>query len=260
MARMEIRVTSLLEGARQAEGTVVIIDVYRAFTTAAVAFLRKAEKIALVAEVDEAFALRDQWEGALCMGEVDGKRPEGFEFGNSPFELTRADVAGKTLIQSTRAGSTGIVAAEKAERIYAASFVVAEATAQAVKRNHPEIVTLVAMGREGVVRTDEDEQCALYIRNLLQARWPDREAVRHLVLMGEDSLKFEDPDQPQFHRRDRDIALRIDSVPFAIEVTREDGFLVARPQTVEEENEGSEPAGKRTVSSRSVRYGYRSGF
>lgn len=34
---MEIRIESLLEGARRARGTVVIVDVFRAFTTAAVA-------------------------------------------------------------------------------------------------------------------------------------------------------------------------------------------------------------------------------
>ena len=39
---MEIRIESLLEGARRAQGTVVIVDVFRAFTTAAVAFSRGA--------------------------------------------------------------------------------------------------------------------------------------------------------------------------------------------------------------------------
>ena len=42
---MEIHLKSLLQGARESTGTVVIIDVYRAFTTAAVAFQRGAEKI-----------------------------------------------------------------------------------------------------------------------------------------------------------------------------------------------------------------------
>lgn len=35
---MQIVIDSLLEGAKSATGTVIIIDVYRAFTTAAVAF------------------------------------------------------------------------------------------------------------------------------------------------------------------------------------------------------------------------------
>ena len=45
---MEIVLSSLLNGAKEAQGTVVIIDVYRAFTTAAIAFSKGAEKIILV--------------------------------------------------------------------------------------------------------------------------------------------------------------------------------------------------------------------
>ena len=55
---MDIRVVSLLEGAQSAEGTTVIIDVYRAFTTETIAFRRGVEKIVLVAEIEEALALR----------------------------------------------------------------------------------------------------------------------------------------------------------------------------------------------------------
>ena len=65
---MEIRIGSLLRGAQEAEGAVIIIDVFRAFTTAAVAFSRGADKIILVAEVDEALALRGRGMGDLCMG------------------------------------------------------------------------------------------------------------------------------------------------------------------------------------------------
>ena len=101
---MEIRLLSLLEGAQQAEGTTIIIDVYRAYTTAAVAFERGVEKIILVAEVEEALDLRAKGLGDLCVGEVEGTRPAGFDFGNSPYEIARADLRGKTLIQSTRAG------------------------------------------------------------------------------------------------------------------------------------------------------------
>ena len=84
---MEIRIESLVEGAQRAEGLTVIIDVFRCFTTEAVAFENGAEKIILVAEIEEAFNLRKQGVGDLLMGEVGGKRPEGFDFGNSPFEL-----------------------------------------------------------------------------------------------------------------------------------------------------------------------------
>jgi 2-phosphosulfolactate phosphatase len=225
---MEIRLLSLLEGAQQAEGTTIIIDVYRAYTTAAVAFELGVEKIVLVAEIEEALHLKEQGRGDLCVGEVDGKRPEGFDFGNSPYEIAQADLRGKTLIQSTRAGTVGVVAATRAARIYAGSLVIARATAQAVLRQQPELVSIVAMGSQGKVRTDEDEQCALYIKNLLEGREPDPEAVRSLVASGGETLKFDDPKQPQYHPEDRDRALQVDSVDFAIEVERVDGLLVAR--------------------------------
>lgn len=229
---MEIRIASLLQGAQEARGTVVIIDVFRAFTTAAVAFSKGADKIILVAEVEEALSLRAQGVGEICMGEVDGIRPAGFDFGNSPYELSLADVSGKTLIQSTRAGTVGMSAAVNASQIYAGSLVIADATIRAILQDAPALVTIVAMGAEARVPADEDEQCALYMRNLLQGRKPDHDAVRALVSAGAEAQKYADPQQPQFHPQDRDMALQIDSVPFAIRVSREDGLLVARCHAV----------------------------
>lgn len=229
---MEIRIASLIDGARNAEGTVVIIDVYRAFTTASVAFSRGVEKILLTAEIDEALELRTRGFGDLCMGEVDGIKPEAFDFGNSPFELSTADVAGKTLVQSTRAGTVGVAAASKAARIYGGSLANASATAKAVRHDSPRLVTIVAMGNKGFERTDEDEICALYLRNLLRGRSVDHRALQTLVLAGQDSDNFDDPEKPQYHPKDRDLALAIDSHPFAIEIRREDGLLVARSVTI----------------------------
>ena len=227
---MEIRIDSLLRGAREAEGTVIVIDVFRAFTTAAVAFSRGADKIILVAKVEEALELRQRGVGELCIGEVAGARPEGFDFGNSPYEMSAADVQGRVLIQSTRAGTVGMAEATGAREVYAGSFTTANATVQAIRRRDPPLVTIVAMGAEGKVRSDEDEQCALYLRNLFLGRSPDRDAVRKLVMAGQEAQKYGDPRKPHFHPEDPEMALRIDSFAFAIRVTREDGLLVARPE------------------------------
>jgi 2-phosphosulfolactate phosphatase len=223
---MKIELTSLLDGAKEAEGTVVIVDVYRAFTTAAVALARGVKKIVYVAEVAEALKARQAGLGDFCAGEVDGKKPAGFDFGNSPYELSCADVGGKTMILSTRAGVNGAAAAAKAERLFGCSLVNAAATAQAVLAGHPKLVTIVAMGWAGHTRSDEDEQCALYLRNLLQGRQPDREAVRTLVLAGAESQKFGDPAQPHFHMNDRNLALTIDGIPVPLQLIKKDGYLI----------------------------------
>ena len=227
---MEIRIESLIEGARRASGTVGIVDVFPAFTTAAVALARGADRIIMVAGIEEALRLRDEGLGDICVGEVNGIRPEGFDFGNSPFEMMQASLKDKVVIQSTRAGTTGVAAATQANAVYAGSFVVADATAKVILRDNPPQVTIVAMGWNARVRTDEDELCALYLRNLLQGRRPDPEAVRQLVLASGEAAKFGDPKQPHFPREDLEIALDVNKYNFAIRVVKEDGFLVARRQ------------------------------
>ncbi len=74
---MDIRVESLIEGAQRASGAVAVIDVFRAFTTAAVALAGGASRIIMVGEVEEALALRERGLGEICMGEVGGRAPPG---------------------------------------------------------------------------------------------------------------------------------------------------------------------------------------
>lgn len=225
---MHITIDSLLDGVSRSRGTTVIIDVFRAFTTAAVALSRGARHIVLTALPDEALALRARGVGDLCMGEVDGKRPEGFDFGNSPHELSRADVAGRVLIQSTRAGTVGVCAVPHQSPVFAGALVTARATARAIAASGADEVSLVAMGKEGRLRTDEDELCALYLRNLLDGRSPDAAAVAALARSGVDAVKFGDPRYPHFHAGDLEWALRVDAFDFAVTIAREDGRPVAR--------------------------------
>jgi 2-phosphosulfolactate phosphatase len=225
---VEIRIGSLLEGAAQSRGAVAIIDVFRAFTTAAVALANGASQIVMVSTVEEALSLRDSGIGQVCMGEERGRKPAGFDFGNSPFEVSEVEFRGKAIIQRTSAGTQGIVAAKQAERLYAASLVTASATARALLSGVPDRITLVAMGDNAIVRTDEDELCALHLRNLLQSRPGDCEAVRRVILAGGEAARFSDPTRPHYHPKDLGIALDIDRYDFAIKVTLEAGRPVAR--------------------------------
>jgi 2-phosphosulfolactate phosphatase len=191
--QMEISIHSLLEGATRATGTVAIIDVFRAFTTAAVALANGAARILMVGTVEDALALRGAGVGQICIGEVQGRAPKAFDFGNSPFEISGVDFKGKTIIQRTSAGTQGIVAAaSRAARLYAASLVTAEATVRALLSGSPDQIALVAMGDNGEVE------------------------------------RFHDPARPYLHSEDIDIALDIDRYDFAIRVEFENGRPVAR--------------------------------
>jgi 2-phosphosulfolactate phosphatase len=228
-AVMKISIQSLLEGARNASGAVAVIDTFRAFTTAAVALANGASRIIMVGTVEEALALRAAERGAICMGEVRGQAPDAFDYGNSPFEIATVDFGGKTIIQRTSAGTQGIVAASaQAGRLYAASLVTAEATVRALLSGSPGEITIIAMGDNGTTRTDEDELTAIHLRNRLEGRPGDKQAVQRVILAGGEVRRFYDPARLGHRPEDVEIALDIDRYDFAIRVDCEDGRPIAR--------------------------------
>ena len=86
----------------------------------------------MVRSVEERLALRDAGIGHVCMGEVRGRAPDGFDFGNSPCEISGIHFRWRDIIQRTSAGTQGI-AASKAERLHAASVVTVEGTVRALR-------------------------------------------------------------------------------------------------------------------------------
>jgi 2-phosphosulfolactate phosphatase len=84
------------------------------------------------------------------------------------------------------------------------------------------------MGENGLSRIDEDELCAIHVRNRLEGRPGDPDAIRRLILAGGEVGRFHDPSRPYLHPEDVDIALDIDRYDFAVKVEFEDGRPVAR--------------------------------
>jgi 2-phosphosulfolactate phosphatase len=84
------------------------------------------------------------------------------------------------------------------------------------------------MGDNGLKRTDEDELCAIHLRNRLEGRLGDPNAIRRLILAGGEVGRFHDSARPYLHPEDVDIALDIDRYDFAIRIEFESGRPVAR--------------------------------
>jgi 2-phosphosulfolactate phosphatase len=220
---VNVRVTRFLEGAREATGHAVIVDVFRAFTTAAFCIASGAREIALVADHEHALALKRDDPSLFLTGEIGGRPIPGFDVGNSPSAIERLDLSGRRVVQRTSAGTQGVAAAAKAHGIALGSFVIAEATVRYLRRSAND-VTVVAMGHGAVETADEDEACAAYIA----ARLAD--APTDVSAMVASLWKDEDPNWPDwFPRRDAELACEVDRFDFALPVAREDGLLVARP-------------------------------
>jgi 2-phosphosulfolactate phosphatase len=217
---MEIRRLSLLEGAKKAKGTAVVIDVFRAFTTAAYVMANGAEKILPVGRVEEALELRRQNPGWLVMGEVHGHKVPGFDYGNSPDEVNQVDFTGKTVIQRTSSGVQGILAASGAEEVLLGSFVLAEATVDYIRRKNPGVVSIVAMGWEGEHEAIEDELCAEYLESRLRSARPDFPEMVRRIRADPQGAKFFDPKQKSFREGDFYAAMSLDKFPFALRVVK----------------------------------------
>ena len=215
------------ENCHTANGVVVIIDVLRAFSTAAYAFGAGAESITLVADVEEALSLKAQLPEALIMGEVHGIKPDGFDFGNSPTEIARHNLRGKHLIQRTSAGTQGVVRSLNAERLFTASFVVAGATVHAIQQLEPDEVSFVITGR---YFDGEDKVCADYLAACLGGENPDPNPYLERVRNAPELTHMPADKFPDI-ASDVHYCTRLDDFPFAMPVTREQGRPVMRGLT-----------------------------
>ena len=221
-------------------GVVVVIDVIRAFTTAACALAAGARDIVLTDTVENAFALRDrfahlgfQGKGVLVMGEVNGIQVPEFDLGNSPAALAGVDLAGRRLIQRTTAGTQGVVLSSAgASILLACSLCVAGATARYIQQLGPKRVTFVITGARPGDKWhtgDEDAACADYVESLLRGETPDKEAAVRRVLDSPNGRAFLDPAHPQLPVADLAYCTDIERFDFAMRVVRQDNLLVMRP-------------------------------
>ena len=219
-----------LETCSTAAGIVIVIDVWRSFTTAAFAFDAGVRDIIPVASAEEALALRGRFPGELLMGmgELGGPPAEGFDYGNSPAALMKNDLRDRRAIQCTPNGTRGIVRSAKAEMILASSFVCAGATVRNIKQRLPAQVTFVTTEQAG-----EDQACAEYMAALLYGETPDA-----ATLLG----RIHDKAIQDFRtyvskgiwteakgtvlEADLDCCLTLDRFDFAMVVQQRDGLLV----------------------------------
>jgi 2-phosphosulfolactate phosphatase len=225
-----------LDDCHLAGGIVVVIDVCRAFTTAAYAFGSGAERILLAGTVEEALALRERFPGSLVMGEEGGWPVPGFDFWNSPLQLSRADLRGKTLIQRTSAGTQGVVRSPRAEHLLAGSFAVARATVAVVQRRGGGPVTFVITGghpgdeRYGI----EDRACASYMAALLSGQAVEPET--YLGWLGDLVAAHRLDEEPEDFRQKFYADLALCQVPdrfdFALAISRREDLLVMERESV----------------------------
>ncbi|MFF0141851.1 2-phosphosulfolactate phosphatase [Streptomyces sp. NPDC005227] len=206
----------------------VVVDVMRAFTVAAWAFARGAEKIVLAESLDEALALKAHHSDWMAL--KDGPLAPGFDAVNSPGLLRSVDLGGRTVVQKTTAGTVGALAVKEASLVLCAGFVVAEATARLLRRRASDQVTFVVTGEDGLA--DEDLACAEYIARRATETGTDSAAFLRRAGESRAAAELAHGVRQGVHPDDVALCLELDRFPFAMVATLEDPLMVLRPHAV----------------------------
>jgi 2-phosphosulfolactate phosphatase len=223
---MKIRILQLIEGAREATGLTVVIDVFRAFSLACYAFDRGAERIIPVGDIEIAYSLKKDNPDYILIGERNENKMPGFDFGNSPTHILNEDFKGKTLVHTTSAGTQGLVNAKNAHEVLTGSFVNASAIINYIRKAAPIEVSLVCMGYSALHPIEEDTFCAEFLKNELEGRSSDFEEMKKIIREGSGQRFFETEKQTYSPSSDFGLCLDLNRFNFVIRASKENGILV----------------------------------
>jgi len=220
---MKVNILQLLDGAKRAEGLTVIIDVFRAFSTACYAIDAGIVGIYPVGDLEKAYQMKLENPDFILVGERNEQKPEGFDFGNSPSQLQEANLKGKTMVHTTSSGTQGIANATGASEILTGSFVNAQAIINYIRKRNPEQVSLVCMGYSCHYPTDEDTLLAVYIKNELEGIPNDFDAMVDQIRKGDGARFFAAEKQEWAPEADFGLCLSLNRFNFVLKLDQENG-------------------------------------
>jgi 2-phosphosulfolactate phosphatase len=152
MEENNIKIIIASDGCEEAKGICVVFDVLRASSVECHLHLVGAKKVFPQESVEETLEMKKKNKDAILLGERDGEKIEGFDFGNSQSEiLANADkIKNKICYHNTTAGTQAInkcVDNKNVKEVLVASPNNFEATLSYLKKfENKEFITLVAAG------------------------------------------------------------------------------------------------------------------
>ena len=226
---VNVEIYHLIEGAKQADGLTVIIDVFRAFSMECWLYASGAEEIRPVGGIEDLLAWKEKDPDCILVGERQGKRIDGCDLGNSPSSIDPEMIRGKRVIHSSSSGTQGIANAVHAEEVITGSFVNAKAVAAYIRAKSPEKVSLVCMGKAGLQPAEEDELCGAWLKSLLTGQEITDIDSRLKALAHGGGRHFFDPAwQEIFPEKDFWMCIDRDRFDFVLKIDKDRDGYVAR--------------------------------
>lgn len=168
--------------------TVVVVDILRATSCMVTAFAFGAESIQPIANLDECRKMKDR--GYIISGERDGKKVDGFDKGNSPFEYMGDQVHGQKIAFTTTNGTQAIEKSKQAREIIVGSFLNLSSVVRYLlfSRNN---ILIVCAGWKGKVNLEDSLFAGALVEKLKNHIEPDCDApliAQHLYNQSKSNL------------------------------------------------------------------------
>lgn len=203
----------------------IVIDVFRAFTTACYVLERSPANYILATKSDVISKLSLKYKNCLLIGKPEINATLIYDIPNSPTRTKEVEIKNKTILHRTEAGAKGILNSLKNQSsvVLAAGFVNAHATVNYIKLHGFSHITLLPMGHEATTPSMEDEVCAQYIQTLIENKSMPLELSLAAIKKGVGQYFFTN-DQWQYPQEDLKHCLKLKRFNFAIQATLEDDY------------------------------------
>ena len=217
---------------------IVVVDVFRAFTTACYVLENNPKAYYLTNRCAVIQQLSESVLGPILIGKPEIGSEVEYTIPNSPTRTLGVDMSNRVVLHRTAAGGSGVLAVA-AEKVLAAGFVNADATVALIKTLSPSRVRIIPMGHEGTTPSLEDDLCARYIDGLIKGKKIDISPFIPELKKGAGKYFF-GKDQEQYPREDFERCLKLNRFNFAIIAEVQGDFAILRQSdSVSEEKSNS---------------------
>ena len=169
--------------------TVVVVDILRATSCMTTAFAHGIKSITPFAKLEDCMAMKEQQ--YVTAGERDGKKVEGFDLGNSPFEYMDEKLKGAKIAFTTTNGTQAIAKSEGAKEIIIGSFLNLSAVTDYLRRGDNNVLVVCA-GWKGKVNLEDTIFAGAVVEMLKDQIHSDCDAplaAQHLYTLAMDDLE-----------------------------------------------------------------------
>lgn len=168
--------------------TVVVVDILRATSCMVTAFAHGVESITPIANLEECQSMK--LKGYVISGERDGKKVEGFDKGNSPFEYMDEQVRGLKIAFTTTNGTQAIEKSKDAKEVIIGAFLNLNAVAKYLLLSEHNVLVVCA-GWKGKVNLEDTLFAGALVDKLKDYLGPDCDAplaAQHLYNIAKQNM------------------------------------------------------------------------